>query len=832
MTGIETSIAISLGVSLLSAGVTYALTPTQKLQQGRLDSLTSPNANYGQAIPWAWGKVRLPGNRIWQDYLEENRNRENQGKGSKVETTNFNYHGYFASMFCDCPFRPVVDYQRIWMNKQLVMSKVGGAETIAEGGVFAEQYLRFYYGDPAQPIDPLLQHATPISNFNYGLPGDPTERDNFLISLGIDPATIALTPAYNRRAYMVAQRLPLQDFFKALPKTEAEIIASENCSVGQIIGDIMSLFYESDRYDVSLLTEPVTGFTIDSAGAAKTAIQTLQQAFFFDYVYSNGVYKFIPLNHERDVVNLKKEDLAAHTPGGKKPLDYEITEKDPVTLHSKIIVKYVDIDLNYDVQSQESGVEVKGHFNPNPLTMTFPIVMTGTQAATLADRILILEHLQSITYKFQLSPAHLDLEPADLVLNLFDDRAVPIKITKTRIGANLISDFEGVAHDTFFWNLIKVLEQGNITTGISDYNIAIAVKGDVIGVADTAGNVYQAGTDYKKADGAVSILDTGDIPPGINLLISTAINPVQPLADYGQIASPGNTELFVLNIPLITDSDDDYTLYLAAGGGENWNGASIYFSTDDSRYVFATSFSTYSIYGNTTTAIDDNGNLGVQVNKSELESITDSDLALGFNLALVGDEIIQFKTAQLTDTNTYILSELTRGLRGTTKANHVIGDRFVLLQGENAVLEKIVGSASDIGQTRYFKAVSPGQSLDQVSPVEITIQNLVQNQAATPAKSIHLLVESDRSLTQSDNEKILSCLSGTTLSLTLDPDLVYPGWQTTIRKKGDGNVRLNLAEDQVLEAVGDTITVKYAAIYLSYVGDNLWIAVGAFSQAS
>ena len=213
MTGIGEALLISAGTSLITAGLTYALTPTQKLQGNRLNDLTSSHSSYGITLPWAWGTVRLPGNKIWLDYLEEVSKKSKQGKGAKVETTEYSYYGYYASIFCECPFRPIVDYQRIWMNKKLTYSTIGGAETIAEGGKFADRYLRFYKGEPAQDIDPLLQHAEPISNYNYGLPSESSDRDAYLQSLGIDPTTAILTPGYNYRAYMVAQRLPLEDFF-------------------------------------------------------------------------------------------------------------------------------------------------------------------------------------------------------------------------------------------------------------------------------------------------------------------------------------------------------------------------------------------------------------------------------------------------------------------------------------------------------------------------------------------------------------------------------------------------------------------------------------------
>jgi hypothetical protein len=423
-------------------------------------------------------------------------------------------------------------------------------------------------------------------------------------------------------------------------------------------------------------------------------------AFFFDIVDSNGVFKFIPINHPRTAINLLAEDLAAHQSGTQKPVDYEVIEADPASLPSEVVVSYIDKDLNYDTNEQRSSGEVRNYYNPNPLTLNFSMVMSASQAATIADRSLFLGLLLAKTYKFQLPQAYLTLEPTDLIPNLFDGSGL-LKLTQTRIGANLILDCEAVPHDLSFWNYKRNISSGSVTVGVASYTVAIATTGTVSAVSNaTTGQVYTLGSDYTiTGNGSVQAISGGSILSGTNLTIATTATVQQSNADLGTITSPGNTELLILDIPLIQDDDADYTLYLAAGGGANWNGAAIYISTDNSRYIYANNIASYSIYG-TVTGVGSN-TYTVQVNRSELESVTDNDLALGFNLALIGNKIIQFKTAQLIDTNTYLLSAITNNLRGTeTQANPVVGDRFVLLTGENAVIAKVTGVPTDLGQVR------------------------------------------------------------------------------------------------------------------------------------
>src|SRR5690606_8687256 len=100
-------------------------------------------------------------------------------------------------------------------------------------------------------------------------------------------------------------------------------------------------------------------------------------------------------------------------------------------------------------------------------------------------------------------------------------------------------------------------------------------------------------------------------------------------------------------------------------------------------------------------------------NNEDLYSATEANVLNGSNAALLGDddrwEVIQWKTATLTDStsNIYRLSGLLRGRRGTDWAidEHVIGDRFILLQENYSIQRKDFGS-SDIGSARLYKAVT------------------------------------------------------------------------------------------------------------------------------
>lgn len=190
---------------------------------------------------------------------------------------------------------------------------------------------------------------------------------------------------------------------------------------------------------------------------------------------------------------------------------------------------------------------------------------------------------------------------------------------------------------------------------------------------------------------------------------------------------------FVLDIPLIRDSDDDTNPVVYEGAGPYapgfWPGAIVYeHDGDDYNIESASIGSTFdTTWGQATTTLAnasyfvwDRGNtVTVLLNNGTLASATESACNLNprLNLALLGNELIQFTTATLTGTNTYQLSGLKRGRRGTEWATgtHTSSDRFVMME----IMAPVEMGAGDIGNTLLFKAVTQG--MDVEAALEISI---------------------------------------------------------------------------------------------------------------
>jgi hypothetical protein len=154
----------------------------------------------------------------------------------------------------------------------------------------------------------------------------------------------------------------------------------------------------------------------------------------------------------------------------------------------------------------------------------------------------------------------------------------------------------------------------------------------------------------------------------------------------------GATTIYPLDIHIINDADDSLGCYLAIGAQtDNWKGALIEVSLDGGESFF-NSFQddTTAVAGVLTSALSDHPQpypddenictVTLLNPNDELESASQTQMQNGANLAIIGNELVQFGDAEEGETEgNWTLSYFFRGRKGTATTAHAVGERFVVL---------------------------------------------------------------------------------------------------------------------------------------------------------
>jgi len=175
-------IGSSIG-SVIDSALLASLSPGQRIEGARLDSLRITSATEGTVIPRLYGRMRLGGNIIWAtDFVEEVNTSSSGGKGGgpTVTTTEYLYSASFAVGLTE---GPITGIGRIWAD---------GSPMDLTGVTW-----RWYSGSEAQTPDPFI--AAKMGETS--------------------------TPAYRGLAYVVFENLPLAAFGNRIPQLSFEVFA-------------------------------------------------------------------------------------------------------------------------------------------------------------------------------------------------------------------------------------------------------------------------------------------------------------------------------------------------------------------------------------------------------------------------------------------------------------------------------------------------------------------------------------------------------------------------------------------------------------------------------
>jgi hypothetical protein len=418
---------------------------------------------------------------------------------------------------------------------------------------------------------------------------------------------------------------------------------------------------EDADIDVSELTDIVDGFCITHQMAARSAIEPLMQAYFFDPVESDYLIAFRKRGRAT-VATIPDDDLAAHSAGSEVPDLVQVKRKQEVDLPQSVSVKYINPSADYQTSTQYER-RMSGR-SSSAVTVELPIVMQDDKAKAVAASALYSAWAERTGLTWATSIKYAALEPTDVAI--VHERLVRI-VHKKRSGG--IIEWEGYADGNTIYPTDSIVQAG-----------AAASAGDVSQTISTVPltSLQILGT---------PLLQDTDATPGF-YLAAAGMQSGWRGAQVWKSIDGGVSYAPLVNVPAASQIG---TVSNALGA---WSGGDVF---DEINTLTVTLLAN----GSTDT----------------LASATEEAVLNGANAALVGDEVIQYKRAVLNDDGTYTLSGLLRYRRGTDGVTHAAGERFVRLSNN---LVRVTVPTAEIGMLRYYKAISNGGTLAEAVPMAFT----------------------------------------------------------------------------------------------------------------
>lgn len=413
------------------------------------------------------------------------------------------------------------------------------------------------------------------------------------------------------------------------------------------------------------------GYIVTKPMPARSAIEELAKAFFFDGVQEDYQLKF-RLRSGASQVTIPWDDLAAQ----EGDRDNQTRVQEPLQQESElprsVTVSYLNKARDYETGTQQARRIADVVNAKSNLPVELPIVLTDTEGAEVADITLNTAWRERQQIDFQVGPEYLRYSPGDVVTVTKEQTdgttgLFKVRITSMDVGAGMVIQMRGVAQETAAFSPV-----------VSAQDTAIAAK------------------------------------PGIKTEVDSV-----PLLWNGPVLIPG--------------AHDDGGWYGGAGlawfvNNPAWIAANLYEAPNETEpFDLLDTVAVESFRFRVITPLpkwtpqdpwmvrDTENTMRIQVLTPNWEPESITRLAMmqdrQRNLVLIGHELIQFQTATLRGGRLYDITGCLRGRYGTEWA---MDDRSVGEVGWFIDADKLLrlGSLDSRGDTRYYAAVTVGQPLD------------------------------------------------------------------------------------------------------------------------
>jgi hypothetical protein len=471
------------------------------------------------------------------------------------------------------------------------------------------------------------------------------------------PETIVLGLASHGAPAVTAYRFDRVRAYYGEAPNDFDLITADDVPLDEVVlRQCQRGGLDASLVDVTALaTKNVRALAVTQVTAPRAVIDTLMAAYLFE-AFEAEKLTFV-FRGGAPVATIPFADLGAIADSTDTPEPLPLTKSNETEIPQQVVIKFANVDDDYQDGAESSDRLLVG--GKGVQAVEIPLGLTPTEAKRLANAV-VMDYAASMIRvgPVSLTREHAALVPTDVVLLLGEGGSTFRTRLQRRSEAGGVLTFEGVLDDA------TVINSAAVTSG--GYNSSTLVR---------------------------SVVDT---------------------------------VMRLLDMPILLDVDNTPGFYVAAKGTDStWPGYSLLSSIDDVTYGKVYGATGAAVMGLCTTTLgdfaggavfDEVNSVTVDVGAGTLASITRAALLAGVgNAALVGSEVIRFRTATLSSAGIYVLSGLLRGQRGTEWAigGHTAAERFVLLQTTG--LRRVTDQQSDIGITKYWKGVTFGKSAALVS---------------------------------------------------------------------------------------------------------------------
>lgn len=447
-------------------------------------------------------------------------------------------------------------------------------------------------------------------------------------------------------------------------------ISAGQYGLDQIIREVClsSGLKDSDIDVTDLSSISVRGYATTNRHDARALIEQLATIFAFDGVESNNILKF-KRRGSNSIATIKIDETSAqnYSTSMNFSKDISITRIQELELPKIANLLYLDIDKDHQQNNQQTTRVVKS--SQNTLTYQIPVALSADEAKQTIDRLTYELWAKRQKFSFDTNMDYTHIEVADVITLRKKNVDYIVRIVKKTDSGDGILKFEAESELSTVYNQFGVGATGNLSSQTVD--------------------------------------------------------------------SLSTTKLQLLDMPILSESDNDAGIYAIANPSNrslSWSGCSIFEAVDNQNYSNISSINGQNVIGATTEILGnfdgsntlDISNSVVVNTSSSLSSISYDELLNGGNIALIGNELIQFMNATLIGPNIFRLSKILRGRFGTEAqiANHISNERFIKFNLGTGAVKRLLKDSSNFNINVYLKGVTYGTLVEDSIAIKLNNKSI------------------------------------------------------------------------------------------------------------